>query len=419
MGAKKNSASKRKKSIYSLVKEPPAEADNPRANHFAHSSQGRKAMIRFLLAESDPNLLDALFNGVGTDTDGLAIDTANNLDQAMERLSDFDITYEVLIIGCGLHGEGSEICRRARALSSKLHILKVLDHYSQEAHRDALSNGASDVVSADRLPSGLEMRLQPIRQALELRRELNEQLGFAQRTAFAAMSSMGELGIVLEFLNKSFACGEPVSLANLLLEAVEKYDLKGIVRVGIKESIHVYSRAGIDQSAESKIMEHALTMGRIFEFRDRGAYNFGKVSLVVMGMPREDAERCGRLRDNLALLVEAADSKAIAMELDHIGNQRARAIQTAQKSLLLNLQMGRGQQKVANNQAVELVFQFKAALEDFLMHLVLTPNQETVLMHTVHNYTDKLVNLHKNSDNLIDNLEEVAELLADTDGAIG
>jgi hypothetical protein len=40
-------------------------------------------------------------------------------------------------------------------------------------------------------------------------------------------------------------------------------------------------------------------------------------------------------------------------------------------------------------------------------------------MHTVHNYTDKLVNLHKNSDNLIDNLEEVAELLADTDGAIG
>lgn len=376
-------------------------------------------MIRFLLAESDPNLLDALFNGVGTDTDGLAIDTANTLDQAMERLSDFDITYEVLIIGSGLREEGAEICRRARALSSKLHILKVLDHYSQEAHRDALANGASDVVSADRLPTGLEMRLQPIRQALELRRELNEQLGYAQKTAFAAMSSMGELGIVLEFLNKSFTCSAPLALSNLLLDAVEKYDLKGIVRVGIKESTHVYSRAGIDQPAEAKIMEHTLTMGRIFEFRDRGSYNFSKVSLVVMGMPLEDTDRCGRLRDNLALLVEAADSKAIAMELDHIGNQRSRAIQTAQKSLLLNLQMGRNQQKAANNQAVDLVNNFKNSLESFLMQLALTQNQETALMNTVHSYTDKLISLHKNSDGLMDNLQDVAGLLADTDGVIG
>ena len=255
--------------------------------------------------------------------------------------------------------------------------------------------------------------------ARAVRRELDEQLGYAQRTAFAAMSSMGELGIVLEFLRKTFTCGEPVILSNLLLEAVEKYDLKGIVRIGIKESIHVYSRAGVDQPAESKIMEHALTMGRIFEFRDRGAYNFGKVSLVVMGMPRNDPERCGRLRDNLALLVEAADSKAMAMEIDYLGRQRARAIQAAQRGLLLNLQMGREQQRAANSQAVDVVFQFKSALENILMHLVLTANQEAVLMNTVNSYTERLVGIHQTSDSLIGNLEQVAALLAETDGAIG
>ena len=376
-------------------------------------------MIRFLIAESDPNLLDALLNGVGTDTEGLGIDTATRLDHAMERLSDFNTTYEVLVVGCGLDGDGAAICRRARALSSKLHIIKVLDHYSQEAHRDALGDGASDVVSADRLPGGLEMRLQPIRQALALRRELDEQLGYAQRTAFAAMSSMGELGIVLDFLRQTFTCSEPVILSNLLLEAVEKYDLKGIVRIGIKESIHVYSRSGIDQPAESKIMEHALTMGRVFEFRDRGAYNFGKVSLVVMGMPREDPERCGRLRDNLALLVEAADSKALAMELDYISRQRARAIQAAQKGLFYNLKMGRDQQRFSNKQAMDVVFEFVAAIEDLLLHLGLTPKQEQRLMNAINHYTEKLVDIHKTSDNLIDSLEQVAELLAETERAIG
>lgn len=376
-------------------------------------------MIRFLIAESDPLLLDMLLNGVGTDTDGLGIDTAGSLDHAMERLSDFDTSYEVLVVGSGLKAEGGEICRRARALSPRLHILRVLERYSQQAHRDALSSGASDVVAADRLPDGLEMRLQPIRQALELKRELNEQLGYAQRTAFAAMSSMGELGIVLEFLRKTFSCGEPVILSNLLLDAVEQYDLKGIVRVGIKDSIHVYSRAGTDQPAESKIMEHALTMGRIFEFRDRGAYNFGKVSLVVMGMPREDPDRCGRLRDNLALLVEAADSKAMAMELEYLSRQRARAIQAAQKGLYLNLRMGRDQQRQANDQAVDLVFQFKAALEDMLVSLVLTSEQENALMNQVGHYTERLASVHKTSDSLIGHLEQVAELLSDTDGAIG
>lgn len=126
-----------------------------------------------------------------------------------------------------------------------------------------------------------------------------------------------------------------------------------------------------------------------------------------------------RLRDNLALLVEAADSKAMHMERDHIGRLRARAIQAAQKGLFLKLRMVRDQQKFANGQTVDLVFQFKAAIEDLLIHLVLTPNQETVLMNTVNNYTEKLAGIHRNSDNLIGNMEHAAELLADTEGAIG
>lgn len=376
-------------------------------------------MVSFLVVEPDPNLLDALLNGVGTDTEGLSIDTTDSAEGAMERLSDFDASYDVFIIGCGLGGACAELCRHARAFSSKLHILRILNGYSTQAHRDALEDGASDVVSADRLPDGLEMRLQPIRHALTLRRELDEQLGFAQRTAFAAMSSMGELGVVLEFLRDSFTCSEPLVLANLLLNAVEKYDLKGIVRIGIKDSIHVYSRSGIDQDAETKLMNHAITMGRIFEFRDRGAYNFGKVSLVVMGMPTADADRCGRLRDNLALLVEAADSKALAMELDYLSRQRSRAIQAAQKGLFLNLKMSREQQIMADGEAMSIITQFRSSLEEVLLHLALTADQENTLVHLVNQYTERLSKLHKQGDQVIDSLEQIAGLLSDTDGAIG
>lgn len=165
---------------------------------------------------------------------------------SLERLSDFDTSHEVLVVGSALGGDGGEVCRRARALSPKLHIIKVPDRYSQEAHRDALA----------------------------LRRELDKRLGYAQRTAFAAMSSMGELGIVLDFLRNT--CGEPVILSNLLLEAIE----------------------------------------------------------------------------------------------------------------------------------------------ELLLRLGLTPEQEYRLMNAINLYTEKLVDFHKNNDNLIDSLEQVAELLAETERAI-
>jgi predicted TIM-barrel enzyme len=58
---------------------------------------------------------------------------------------------------------------------------------------------------------------------------------------------------------------------------------------------------------EVSVLEHLVTMGRLAQFKNRMVINFPAVSLLVRDMPQDDEERCGRLRDHLSMLVEAAN----------------------------------------------------------------------------------------------------------------
>ena len=376
-------------------------------------------MLATLVAESNKKHLNAILSAIATVDDKFVVDIAVSPAQALARISDGALTYDVLVVGHGLGKSGADLCRHARTAYPKLSIIKVLEHYTEEAHQQALGFGANDVVSADRLPHSLENKLGNIYRFFANIADLHEQLGYAQKTAFAAMSSMGELAIVLEFLRQSTTCSEPGVLANLILDAVEKYDLTGVVRVSVKDDVHVYSRSGVDQRAESNLMHNTLTMGRLFEFGGRGAYNFGKVSLVVVGMPVGDPDRCGRLRDNLALLAEAAETKAIAIELAKLSSQREQAITAAQKGLFLNLKAGRAQQKVTNQNATAAIAKFKSEIEADLMHFALSASQEEDIMQTVSAYTQRLAEYLKSNEAVIDNVEQIADLFSEMDRAFG
>lgn len=375
-------------------------------------------MIRFLVAEVSPHIVDAILCGINAENSTNSVDLVESAEAFLDKLSAFDAAYEVLIIGSGMGEIAGELTRDARQIVSNAHILYILRNYSLSAHRDALDMGATDVVSEERLPDSLSMRLQPIRHAVEIGNELRHQLTYAQHTAFSAMSSMGELGVVLDFLRKSFMCGEPVALANLIIDAVEQYGLRSIVRISIKDVTHVYSREGVDKPAEIKVMDNALMMGRIFEFRDRCAFNYGKVSIVVMGMPMEEPERVGRLRDNVALLAEAGEAKATVIELDLISRQRAQAIALVQKSILMNFKLMENNKETLKQTVMSRVFKLKEELEMEFLSMGLTADQEQILMDKVESHSIKLLVPEEHEARLSESLAMLAAMLEETDSAI-
>jgi hypothetical protein len=146
---------------------------------------------------------------------------------------------------------------------------------------------------------------------------------YAQKTAFTAMSSMAEMGVIQDFLRASFACDTPASLAARLIEAVQCYGLACQVRFAVNGSWLAFSSRGEATPLEYGMLEHAARMDRIFQFRDRLSISYPNLTLIVYPLPLDDAELVGRLRDHLAVLAEGAEARLLALE--NVRRQQAQA----------------------------------------------------------------------------------------------
>jgi hypothetical protein len=109
---------------------------------------------------------------------------------------------------------------------------------------------------------------------------------------------------VLQFLSKSFACNTVDELASELLQAMGQYDLQAAVQMRLGDEVLSLSQNGHNVPLEVSVLNHVRNSGRIFQFKSRCAFNYGRVTLMVNNMPLEDSDRCGRIRDNGALLAE-------------------------------------------------------------------------------------------------------------------
>lgn len=369
-------------------------------------------MLKILVVERDEEVVEEILFGI-SDAYPKSVDICGDLPEMMRRLSDSGAGTDILILGPSSSAPAGLAYFKARGVNPELAIIGVLPKYSPELHRAVVEAGADDVVSHDRLPAGLDLRLLPICRALTMRKLDKAQLSAAKLETVTAISSVGELGVVLEFLRKSFRAESAPELAKLVVEAAEAYGLTGIVRVEINKSGEVYSREGTGIQSEVAMMSNAMRMGRVFELSDRGAYNFGKVSLLVSGMPKQDAVRRDRIRANLVLLAEAAEVRAAMLEAMAVEEQRAKTVYSAQKSLYLNLKQAERIAAKRDSAAVSLVAQFKAQMEANLMGLALTAEQESRTMEVVHDYTERLTRLLNGEGEVLTGLAELAVLLGE------
>lgn len=144
-----------------------------------------------------------------------------------------------------------------------------------------------------------------------------EQLGYAQNVALTAMSSMGELGVVMQFLSHSFACTSLPAVADLALEALRQYELVGVIHfVWEGEHLTVTTDGSAPPEAQQELIAQYRTLGRLLEIEEKLIVNFDHVSILVTNLP-DDPQRCGRIRDNLATLAEGVESRIQGLLLEH------------------------------------------------------------------------------------------------------
>src|SRR5574343_817922 len=225
--------------------------------------------------------------------------------------------YDIVLLDIEMPGtNGYQTCRlmRGRPGQEEVPVIFVSGHDTTPERVAAYEAGGDDFVTKPIAAHELNHKLHSAIEHRERVRALTSESSTAQQVAFTAMISMGDLGVVIEFLRKSALATSYSAIAARLIAAMKAWGLQGAVQVrGRHEQVNLNAE-GPMSAMQAAVLEKLRDIGRIFEMGSRAVINFDHVSLLVENLPVDAPEKVGRLRDHLAVLAESADMRMSALD---------------------------------------------------------------------------------------------------------
>lgn len=326
---------------------------------------------------------------------------------------------DLILLDINMPGmDGIGVCRALRAAGNhQVQILFVSANDDLESRLETYDAGGNDFIVKPFAAQELQRKVKLAVQLKEERVAYSSQASVARQTAFSAMSTLGEMGGVLQFLRASFACRTVEELAQAMINVLQGYELNGLIEMRNGLGQERFSTSDKACTAlELSVLGHACNMGRIFSFRNRVAVNFPHITLVVTNLPLDDAERVGRMRDHLALLVEGADAKMVSMIADSQCQSQAAEIVKTATVLSELLEEIENQQAKNQDAALKLTANYIDRMENAFFRLGLTEQQEAELLAMAHEVSDQLSALIDDSSQLSDRLNAVTVSLRQVAG---
>jgi len=320
---------------------------------------------------------------------------------------------DVVLLDVEMPGmNGIEVCKALRAAGQEdTQVIFISSHDDLETRLSAYDAGGNDFMVKPYATEELVHKVMIAERAREAKQGLSSQASFAQQTAFTAMSSMGEMGVVLEFMKKSFTCPTQDDLAQAMIEALSQYGLQSLLEFRVAGKDYCYSSQGTCSALESSILGHASSLQRIFQFRDRLSINYPHVTVLVLNLPLDDPDRIGRLRDHLAILAEAGEARLVAIASESQRLSQAEGISRAVKNLTLALAEVESRQGQNRMRSLESTNAFQEELERAFVHLGLSEGQEAALLDMARKAMARIVELLGEDKSLGDRLRVITDEL--------
>ena len=244
-------------------------------------------------------------------------------------------------------------------------------------------------------------------------------MAYAQKVAMTAMSSMGELGVVMNFMSKSFSCRSIQSVGELALQSLTQYELDCIIYFSW-EGEHSIARSG-GQEISPEDREHIMQLrplGRLLELNGQMIVNFEHTSILVRQMP-EDVEQCGRLRDNIAMLCEGVEARVTGLLMEHDNVLKQQGIRYAVCEIRDSVANLHARQLDYLKTGRDMIGQVTDDFEDAFVHLALMPEAENQLISQLVNLRQRLTDLWSQPGEVEARLQSVVHALEVLAGDVG
>jgi len=342
---------------------------------------------RILIVDDSTDDIHILMENLKQD---YAVLAATSGEKALEVAAN-DPQPDVILLDVMMPGmDGYETCRRLKQKpdTRDIDIIFVSAHDTIEEKLNGYEAGGSDYLIKPVQPVELAQKVKLAIHNKSNRAEAVAENQMAMQTAMTAISSIGEQGVVLDFMRRSFTVDSIQALANLIVEATAGYGLESNVQIrGSREVVNV-SSSGRMSPLEEELMLRLQDTGRIRMSGNRLVANFGPVSQLIKNMP-EDEDKRGRLRDHLAILLEGAMARLKSLEI----NEELARLVTHSKQALQEIETMQKEQKQT---AMQIMDDVMKDLEASFLSYGLTEDQEELLIKVVQEgITKSLENFEK------------------------
>lgn len=294
----------------------------------------------------------------------------------------------IVLLSAELHaGDCHELCRimrRARPDTRLLFINHHAEASSEQARLDAYLAGADDYLGApfslEELQRKVELLLRINEDAERLQRSLQE----ANDVALLAISNTSEMGGVIDFIKRAMHCMDAESLLKTLLSTLSsRFNLKAAAQVRIAGEQKTLNTEGRSSPLEAELLaKHAEQGARIFQYGHRLVVNYPGMIIQVKDLPLDNENYVGRLRDHLAIMVEAADHRLHGIRIEALNRQQSEMIQQSLRHIRDVIGMLEQNYKLQQSSTMQLFDSMRFNLDPLLTSLGLSDQQErSILQH--------------------------------------
>jgi CheY-like chemotaxis protein len=304
--------------------------------------------------------------------------------------------------------DGYEVCRHLRANGhDTTQVIFVSGRDDLESRLASFDAGGSDFIVKPYAPKELQHHVAKVEMMAQHRRAQEEMLSYAQKTAFSAMSSMGEMGAVLQFMRDSFTCQDAAALAGRVVEAHRAYGLTALVGLRVGDADTYACGQGERTELEVSILDYARKLGRLQQLGNRLVMNYPGITLVVLDLPLDDSEKVDRLRDHLALIAEGAAARVQGLEIEAARAAQTRGIVAAVNALTDTFRQTEALRASNHRAVLDVAGSFDEKLLYAFVGMGLTMSQETQLSEMANQAMGEIASLLTHQAELEQRLREV------------
>lgn len=340
---------------------------------------------------------------------------ADNCNDGLQ-MSEQSKPHLVLVDADTHYQSGGQAHLEALVNSNQSYLIMLANNGDMDLRIRSYQDGAIDVIEKNSSNEEIKGRLAFYFDMHKRIQQGQLQLREAQQSAFQAMTSAGELGVIMAFMRKSYHIHTLQDLAAQVVGAVGQYGLNCAVQIRSELGQVDLNTQGKPNPLEAELCHKLAHHGPIYDFENRTIFSYSKVSILIKNMPLDEQDRYGRIKDNVALLCEAASSReqTLTTELKLASQSESMTTMLQDTRQILNGVKLRHNDQLVNAQ--HHLSDMMVQLERALISADLSEEQENDLLSTTSNAVDEAMRIvdvdqgvARHLEFLIDQLEDLLE----------